>query len=301
MKKFYAFAAAALCALAANAQVLYMTGASSVGPEEGGLPANWDPSTPAEFEVKDGNYEITVNGLQQFKVSTSKSETADDWEGFNSNALTCNYGEEAGVTVALEAGDANIMCPWEGDWTVVVAGDLSTITMTTTTQKPEGGIKIYLRGDMNSWDNFEGWEFEQLDDNVFKFVCSDDQAIGLGETFKVADGSWTKYNFGAVNSDALLLDVDTEVANGSNDNMTLEEAWNGVCWFTLDYEGTPWVVFSNDKDFVPEWAAASGVQVVEASNAPAQYFTLQGVRVANPENGLYIVVKDGKSYKTVIK
>lgn len=308
MKKFYAFAAAAALAVSANAQSLYMTGASAVGPEQGGLPANWAPSNPAEFEIVEGNFQLTVKGLQMFKISTAKSEVEGDWgdaeTGFNSGVLTCNYGEEPGATVALEPGDGtspNILCPWEGDWTVVVAGDLSTITMTTTTPKPEGGIQIYLRGDMNTWDNIEGWMFEQVNETVFKFVFSDDQEIKIGDTFKIADSSWTKYNYGAASSDAILLDTDTEVVQGSNDNMTLEEACNGVVWFTLDLEGSAYAVFSNDKAFVPEWAGENAVSTIEVSNGEAQYFNLQGVRVANPENGLYIVVKDGKSYKTILK
>lgn len=44
----------------------------------------------------------------------------------------------------------------------------------------------------------------------------------------------------------------------------------------------------------------SGVEGVTVSdNSEAVYFNLQGVRVANPEHGLYIMVKDGKSSKVM--
>lgn len=47
---------------------------------------------------------------------------------------------------------------------------------------------------------------------------------------------------------------------------------------------------------------SSGVAGVEVSeDAPAVYYNLQGVRVANPENGLYIVVKGGKSQKVLVR
>ena len=295
--KFFAFAAAALVAVSANAQALYMTGASTVGAEEGGLPAQWDPETPAEFAIVDGNFELEVKGLQQFKIS----QVAGDWDTFNGAALTCEYGEEQGVTVDLVAGDANILCPWEGDWKVVVAGDLSTIVMTTDTPKPEGGIQLYLRGDMNGWLAPEEWMFEQVGDNYFKLVCGEGMAIAPGDTFKVADAGWTKYNFGY--PEALLLEVETEL-DGGNDpaNMTLEEEWNGVCWFSLDGN---WVAFSNDLDYVPDFIdpeQISGVAGVEVSeDAAPVYYNLQGVRVANPANGIYVVVKGGKSYKAVVK
>lgn len=44
------------------------------------------------------------------------------------------------------------------------------------------------------------------------------------------------------------------------------------------------------------------VDVLDLVNdAPAAYYTLQGVKVDNPESGLYIVVKDGKASKVVLK
>ena len=47
---------------------------------------------------------------------------------------------------------------------------------------------------------------------------------------------------------------------------------------------------------------SSGVATVAAeSNSEAVYYNLQGVRVANPEKGLYIMVKDGKSTKMLVK
>lgn len=36
-------------------------------------------------------------------------------------------------------------------------------------------------------------------------------------------------------------------------------------------------------------------------NAPAEFFNLQGVKVANPENGLYIVRQGNKTFKQIIK
>lgn len=44
----------------------------------------------------------------------------------------------------------------------------------------------------------------------------------------------------------------------------------------------------------------ANVAVVEAEGA-AEYYNLQGVRVANPDKGLYIVVRGGKATKEVIK
>ncbi len=48
-----------------------------------------------------------------------------------------------------------------------------------------------------------------------------------------------------------------------------------------------------------EGSAVENIAVEE--NAPAEYFNLQGVRVANPENGLYIVRKGSKVSKVLVK
>lgn len=45
----------------------------------------------------------------------------------------------------------------------------------------------------------------------------------------------------------------------------------------------------------------TGVSDIAVDNSAAEYYTLQGVRVANPENGVYIVRQGGKVFKAVIK
>lgn len=46
--------------------------------------------------------------------------------------------------------------------------------------------------------------------------------------------------------------------------------------------------------------AGSGVNAVATEAAEAEYFNLQGVRVANPEKGLYIRVEGGKASKVIL-
>ncbi len=54
--------------------------------------------------------------------------------------------------------------------------------------------------------------------------------------------------------------------------------------------------------FTKETSAGSGVAGIEADdNAPVEYYNLQGVRVATPEKGIYIVKQGNKVEKRVIK
>lgn len=54
------------------------------------------------------------------------------------------------------------------------------------------------------------------------------------------------------------------------------------------------------KNFVLSGDKTGGVNAIEADNATAVYYNLQGVRVAQPENGLYIVVKNNKAVKVIL-
>ena len=53
-------------------------------------------------------------------------------------------------------------------------------------------------------------------------------------------------------------------------------------------------------DIVPTHTAIENV-TVDDENAPVEYFNLQGVRVANPENGLYIRRQGSKATKVIIR
>ncbi len=311
MKKIYALAAVALMAMSANAQngaPLYATGA---GDFPGG---EWAPATPSEFVYADGVYTLEITNLTQIKISTvtgaSDDPEADAWTLFNGGAYDCGeegYGNKQGVAVALVANPnaQNIAAPWKGDYTITVAGDLSTITLSTETPEPTGPTPIYFRGDMNNWGNdgkevLDLWKLEEFQENVYKFTCAEGQAILAGETFKIADADWNIYNVGG-NNETTPLNADYQVYNGGDPaNMTLEAEWNGVAYLDLRDAAESYIWFSNDKDALPDWDVFSGVSNIgsESNEAPV-YFNLQGVRVANPENGLFIVVKDGKAVKVV--
>ncbi len=45
---------------------------------------------------------------------------------------------------------------------------------------------------------------------------------------------------------------------------------------------------------------ATGIEEIATENAPVEYYNLQGVKVANPENGLFIKKQGGKATKVVL-
>ncbi len=93
------------------------------------------------------------------------------------------------------------------------------------------------------------------------------------------------------------------------------ELYRNYVEFELEETTSVWVGLKKDsnapthywhpfRDFTLEkYVGEAGVNnvVVADENAPVEYFNLQGVRVANPENGLFIVKQGNKVSKQVIR
>ncbi|MDE7462152.1 MAG: chitobiase/beta-hexosaminidase C-terminal domain-containing protein [Muribaculaceae bacterium] len=221
---------------------LYITGAGAFKNGE------WNPETPDEFQFINGEYVYEVEELTQFKISTD----CGDWDSFNVNSYGCDYGDEPGLTVYLETPwDNNIICPWKGNYKIVVSGDLSTITLTTDTPNPEGPTPIYIRGDMNNWDAVEEWELESISSNIWRFVCNEEQSIPKDWAFKIADADWYKINIGG-DGGAIPFENTSEVFNGGYPaNLTFSDVFNGVLWLRIDEECL--LEASNNKNYIPDW------------------------------------------------
>lgn len=66
--------------------------------------------------------------------------------------------------------------------------------------------------------------------------------------------------------------------------------------------GGLWMDVDMVKIWSPEDTEGAGVNVIEVSdaNAPVEYYNLQGVRVANPQNGIFIRKEGNKALKVVL-
>ena len=75
----------------------------------------------------------------------------------------------------------------------------------------------------------------------------------------------------------------------------------GVAAGTYDVKVVVTVYQGAPSLYVIEYMDAVGVDSIAADNAEAVYFNLQGVKVANPENGMFIKVTGNKAEKVVIR
>lgn len=86
-----------------------------------------------------------------------------------------------------------------------------------------------------------------------------------------------------------LVEADTDVEAPAVAQALVGETWNVR---VSAKDGDKWVMFYKG-DF------PTAVNEIAVENGKATYFNMQGIQVSEPENGLYIVVKDGKAVKAL--
>lgn len=88
-----------------------------------------------------------------------------------------------------------------------------------------------------------------------------------------------------------------------NASISLDQYVGKKIQFGFYYVATEEVAGTWEIKHIAVTGDKSGVEVIEAvdANAPVEYFNLQGVRVANPENGLFIRRQGSKVAKVLVK
>ncbi len=150
-------------------------------------------------------------------------------------------------------------------YTISVTGESKAETVTITIEIPEG------------WDGFVGMtdsEYEP-EHQLFK---------------KAAAAEWaplaTMLAYGMKEGNALTFDVDGK-----------------------DYQGQLYLYKGDMVDMANQIAlevnieksAITAVEAIEAADADARYFNLQGAEVVNPGAGIYVKVANGKATKVIVK
>lgn len=284
MKKFYAFAAASLAAVSMNAQ-LYVCG--------NGDGLGWTPENPMVIQPNaDGSYTFELKNLVECKISTKMG----GWDVFNGESIWIDMSEDKfGHEEPYYGGTDNIAAPWTGDYQFVIkpgavegneyAKGLAIVN--TTTPKPAATIQdIYIRGGMNGWGSDAAWKFESADGVNYKFVCQGATKISANQNFKIADANWGAVNYG---TGTVTIGQEQEWWNNGPDS-SVPQDFEGTISFALGAaRANITVLFSTETSGIED-VMAEGTEEIE-------YFNLQGVRVANPENGIFIARQGKKVYK----
>ncbi len=293
MKKLFTLAMASATALAINAQV-YLVGNYDLSD----LQASWSPENALAFtRTAQGDWSITLN-IQTFKISTAGGS---GWMDFNDYALTVSdpviSKRQIGKALKLQPlyDDINFDLPWRGDWTIKVSSDYSTITLTTTTPDPTTITDAYVLGTMNEWKAADLWKMTTHDGVTYTFVCSGETAIESGTEFKIGSENWTGINY-SVGGEI--------IANSAPYTVVYNMIPPTNMWFYERFVGTIKLVLTNGLSAEAELTFTPG-QVTGIADAaldpeqPVEYYNLQGIRTANPENGLFIARQGDKTVKVI--
>lgn len=242
-------------------------------------------------DVKAGSFGVQYleNGIQQKWYASANEAAAIDAPG--------DYN-------ATENGK-NWTLNLEGKMTFTYNPTTLVLTVTGGSQSPVGTPeKVYLVGDFgdNQWSTADPVEMTK-DGDKFS-VEAELKAAGKDTedgyfSFVTAKGaSWDDVNgsdrYGAKTKDeAITVSTDVEYEKFAvGVNASAANSWTlkaGKYVFTIDFE----------KGIVRvEPKTSTGVENISAAGeAAAEYYNLQGVRVANPANGVFIRVANGKAVK----
>ncbi len=232
----------------------------------------------------DGVWSLTrdfVAGNFGIKQTTNGSQT--NWYAYSCLGEPKDNCEPTGT-------DDNIKLTTAGNYTISFDPATTKITVKFNGGSVEPPVDDYSSWYINVVGDFNEWKDNGKQPGEGNTAVKHEKlAIGTsGFKVKVWNGSSDAWYS---NGGSIAMNVWVKI-EGSNDTpMTIEGA-------------------AADQIFDVEWDCATtsikvtpttptGVAAVEATNGEAVYFNMQGVRVANPENGLFIRVQNGKAVKVV--
>lgn len=280
MKKIFTTLVVAAAALTAYAQAptLYLRGSQY------GWGADACNET-TQFQTTDGEtYTLSLESLSgEFKIACA------DWNaGYNLGSASNIVLDE--VYTLVNSGTSGNMNLKEGSATNVTL----TLTLSTLEFKISGtsGVfeypDLYVVGELTGWaDPFPEDAKMDRNDNVYTKTYT---TFPAGK-YKIAAAGWAP-NFGA-NSEGEVFGVGVEniCANNGTDITNETELAN----VTLKF------VFNRDGQSTLTLTQATSVDAIAIDNAAeAVYYTIDGVRVENPDKGIYIV-KSGNKVSKVIR
>ena len=288
MKKFYFLTLALICAFVANAagDALYMVGYNN----------SWDPANPTEipYNAEKGCYYLEN---VTFTNTTCKiSENKGTWNEFNAKAMCIADDETVNIGVAANLylySESNINIASTGTFDVYVDLTNKTITLKEpeVTAYPE---KLYLIGLFNDWATADKTYALNKTANEGEYLISvtfNEQTYFSVLTNPAADwGSVGTRYVPEGNQDKNINDL-TATYNAVVGN---NGAWilpAGAYYLLLDINNLTLKVSTDDPTAIDE---------VAADNAAVEYYNLQGVKVANPENGIFIKKQGNKVAKVVL-
>lgn len=286
----------------------------------------WTANTGVELAKNEAVYTLTDmdvvdagDGFGYFSLATVLGATADDWDGLNAGD---RYGADtkdalltpdAAGTIALF--EVNVSASSANSWKVAagtydLTADLEHMTIlivrkdTPAPQNPDLYI-IGLNGDWNNFPDSNKFVYEEGTNTYTLEIAS----MVADTNFKIAPLNWGGegehlYVFGATSAEDGRI-TDDKLGNafdlmrsdtGSFNFVTASPLKNVKITLNIDYTAETYSMIFEGED---ETLGVDDVKI--ENNAGIEYYNLQGVRVLNPDKGLYIVRRGASINKVILK
>lgn len=248
-------------------------------------------ATLENLEIGTSPFKIMVyNGADDIWYSNGEANAVD-------TPITITGNTEANMTIeGAKAGDIyNVTFDCKnGVMTIVKVGG-------ATVNYPE----LYVSGSFSNWATEEQYLMTR-EGNVYTYVFPEGINVGLGEeeqVFFIQDESGDYWFGPEVTEEAdyapLVLDKEND-AYLNTYGIYLLQTENTKCVVTLTIPEGALVEGSGVPAILRVDANDVKVENLASDNAEAVYFNLQGVRVANPEKGMFIKVQGNKTSKVAL-
>lgn len=289
MKKIFTLACAAIAALSFNANaadIWAMPGTYNGWSLENNL-----------FENAEGVLSMKVDQIKgDFKI-VKYTDEVKNWDNAWGVAAAGDI-VEANKEVALTFGGANANLPagkvLKNVTVTIVPGADNALTIKFAPESIEDEQEAwYLVGETPlEWNFNDVTLMTKAGDNVYtKTVAA---ATADKFTFKVdKNGAWSNCYVLPEGVEAVELGQEYELVGpaDSPNNMHIAADWTNV---------TVTITIDGEKVKMVCTAGEDAIEAIEADNTPAIYFNLMGQRVANPENGVFVRVQNGKASKVIL-
>ena len=296
------------------ALTLVVTGTSTGEVPEPNVWENWWVNLAGDFNGNDFDKTYTQpnkDGIATFEnvaLGTSTFEIKT-WDG-----SVNSYYNSAASNLPLQTWTSVSNAGYEGAYLYVEgATDDAVYTIQFNCENNEvyvtlvsGGTvtypaTLYVIGQLaiGEWSPTVGAEMTNEGDGIYEI--GEVELIGDGQfsfttSLATTEGDWS--GLGQRYGAAVNSGNDVQIAVG--ETKTLVKDGDPKCFYTSAPGKYKITVSLDDMEVTLDNAAGVEGVVVDA-NAPVEYFNLQGVRVANPENGLYIVRQGNTVNKVYVK
>lgn len=289
MKKIFTLACAAIAAISFNANaadIWAMPGTYNGWSLENNLFEEVDGVLTQKIAEIKGDFKVVkyTDEVKNWDIAWGVAAAGDIVEANKDVALTFK-GENANLPAGKVLKNVTV---------TIVPGADNALTIKFAPESIEDEQEAwYLVGEAPlEWNFNDNTIMTKAGDNVYTKTV--DAATADKFTFKVdKNGAWSNCYVLPEGVEAVELGQEYELVGpaDSPNNMHIAADWTNV---------TVTVTIDGEKVKMVCTAGEGAIEAIDADNTPAIYFNLMGQRVANPENGVFVRVQNGKATKVIL-